>query len=88
MSETVTEIAIESSDTSKNERRRANAVDVSNIDVDALRERRRERAGIIFKDLLLHYFLSQIDWHSDFALTTHWIPQSVYMAMWLSQGHP
>jgi outer membrane lipopolysaccharide assembly protein LptE/RlpB len=64
VSETVTEIAIESSDTtSKNERRRANAVDVSNIDVDALRERRRERAGIIFKDLLLHYFLSQIDWH-------------------------
>ena len=37
---------------------------------------------------LLDAFMSSVDWCGDFMLTSHWVPQFLFMALWLACGRP
>lgn len=33
-------------------------------------------------------FMADVEWKGDFALTTHWVPQFLFFAVWLACGRP
>lgn len=36
----------------------------------------------------LRVFMQSVDWKGDFMLTTHWVPQFLFFAVWLAMGEP
>jgi hypothetical protein len=36
----------------------------------------------------LSKFMTEVEWRDDFMLTTHWVPQFLFLALWLATDRP